>query len=76
MDEASLERRLLGHDVPASKVDEPPFGLVHIEMQSKGVTLALHWQEYRAALLNKERGLTRSSASTTSASSLTQTNPA
>ena len=45
MDEASLERRLLGHDVPASKVDEPPFGLVHIEMQSKGVILALHWQE-------------------------------
>ena len=49
MDEASLERRLLGCDVAALRVVEADFGLVHIELRRKGVTLALLWQEYRAA---------------------------
>jgi len=49
MDEASLERRLLGRDVAALRVVEADFGLVHIELRRKGVTLALLWQEYRAA---------------------------
>ena len=39
MDEASLERRLLGRDVAALRVVEADFGLVHIELRRKGVTL-------------------------------------
>jgi transposase len=49
LDEASLERRLLGRDAAETRVVEPDFRLVHIELRRKGVTLALLWQEYRAA---------------------------
>jgi transposase len=49
LDEASLERRLLGHGIAHSRVVEPDFARVHIELHRKGVTLLLLWQEYRAA---------------------------
>ena len=49
LDEASLERRLLGRSVAETQVIEPDFARVHIELRRKGVTLALLWQEYRAA---------------------------
>jgi len=49
LDEASLERRLLGRTAAETRVVEPDFALVHIELRRKGVTLALLWQEYRAA---------------------------
>jgi transposase len=49
LDEASLERRLLGRNAAETRVVEPDFGMVHIELRRKGVTLALLWQEYRAA---------------------------
>jgi len=49
LDEASLERRLLGHGIAHSRVVEPDFARVHIELHRKGVTLMLLWQEYRAA---------------------------
>lgn len=47
--EAELERRLLGRGAELSKVVEPDFGRVHVELRRKGVTLTLLWQEYRAA---------------------------
>ena len=49
LDEASLERRLLGHSIAQTRVVEPDFAGVHIELHRKGVTLMLLWQEYRAA---------------------------
>jgi transposase len=49
LDEASLERRLLGHSIAHSRVVEPDFARMHIELHRKGVTLMLLWQEYRAA---------------------------
>jgi transposase len=49
LDEASLERRLLGHGIAHSRVVEPDFARVHIELHRKGMTLMLLWQEYRAA---------------------------
>ncbi|MDH5205702.1 MAG: IS21 family transposase [Hylemonella sp.] len=49
LDEASLERRLLGRSVAQSRVVEPDFARVHIELHRKGVTLMLLWQEYRAS---------------------------
>jgi transposase len=49
LDEAALERRLLGHGIAHGRVVEPDFAHVHIELHRKGVTLMLLWQEYRAA---------------------------
>lgn len=49
LDEASLERRLLGRSTSETQVVEPDFALVHIELRRKGVTLMLLWGEYRAA---------------------------
>ena len=49
LDEASLERRLLGHSAAQTRVVRTDFAAVHIELRRKGVTLALLWQEYRAA---------------------------
>ena len=46
--EAELERRLLGRSADDSRVVEPDFGRVHVELRRKGVTLTLLWQEYRA----------------------------
>lgn len=47
--ETELERRLLGRSVEDSRVMEPDFGRIHLELRRKGVTLTLLWQEYRAA---------------------------
>ena len=49
LDEAALERRLLGRSAAETRVVPADFASVHIELRRKGVTLALLWQEYRAA---------------------------
>ena len=49
LDEATLERRLRGGDAAPSRVVEPDYARVHIELRRKGVTLMLLWAEYRAA---------------------------
>ncbi|MGJ5843037.1 IS21 family transposase [Microvirgula aerodenitrificans] len=49
LDEAGLERRLLGRSMAETRVVEADFARVHIELRRKGVTLMLLWQEYRAA---------------------------
>ena len=49
LDEASLERRLLGRSAAEDRLVETDFASVHIELRRKGVTLMLLWQEYRAA---------------------------
>ena len=49
LDEASLERRLLGRSAAENRLVEADFARVHIELRRKGVTLMLLWQEYRAA---------------------------
>ncbi len=48
LDEAGLERRLLGRDAVDDRLVEPDFAQVHIELRRKGVTLMLLWTEYRA----------------------------
>ncbi len=48
LDEAALERRLLGHTAAETRVVPADFARVHIELGRKGVTLMLLWQEYRA----------------------------
>jgi len=48
LDEASLERRLLGRSAAETRVVPADFAAVYIELRRKGVTLALLWQEYRA----------------------------
>jgi transposase len=49
LDEAVLERRLMGGGAALSRVVEPDYARVHIELRRKGVTLMLLWGEYRAA---------------------------
>lgn len=49
LDEAALERRLLGRDAADDRLVEPDFAHVHLELRRKGVTLMLLWAEYRAA---------------------------
>jgi transposase len=49
LDEASLERRLMGGGGPLARVVEPDYARVHVELRRKGVTLMLLWAEYRAA---------------------------
>src|SRR6218665_3071479 len=49
LDEASLERRLMGGGAALSRVVEPDYARVHIELRRKCVTLMLLWGEYRAA---------------------------
>ena len=48
LDEAALERRLLGRTVAETRVVQADFARVHIELRRKGVTLMLLWQEYRS----------------------------
>jgi transposase len=48
LDEAALEHRLLGRTLADSRIVEPDFALVHIELRRKDMTLMLLWQEYRA----------------------------
>jgi transposase len=51
LDDAALERKLFapaGYNLPRSK-PLPDFGRVHTELRRRGVTLALLWEEYRAA---------------------------
>src|SRR3954467_9435343 len=49
LDEASLERRLMGGGAALSRAVEPDYARVHIELRRKGMTLMLLWAEYRAA---------------------------
>jgi transposase len=49
LDEALLERRLFGRSENETRLVEPDFANVHIELRRKGVTLMLLWGEYRAA---------------------------
>ena len=49
LDEAGLERRLLGRSTAETAVVEADFARVHVELRRKGVTLMLLWQEYRVA---------------------------
>ena len=49
LDEAALEHRLLGRSAAETRVIEPDYTRVHIELRRKGVTLMLLWQEYRVA---------------------------
>lgn len=49
LDEAGLERRLLGRSAVDDRLVEPDFAQVHVELRRKGVTLMLLWTEYRAA---------------------------
>ena len=49
LDEASLERRLMGGGAALSRAVEPDYARAHIELRRKGVTLMLLWAEYRAA---------------------------
>src|SRR4051812_31876393 len=49
LDEAGLERRLLGRGGADERLVEPDFAHVHVELRRKGVTLMLLWAEYRAA---------------------------
>jgi len=49
LDEASLERRLLGRSTREARVVEPHHALVHIGLRRKGVTSMPLWDEYRAA---------------------------
>lgn len=49
LDEAGLERRLLGRGAADDRLVEPDFAHVHVELRRKGVTLMLLWAEYRAA---------------------------
>ena len=49
LDDAALERRLLGRSAAEDRLIEADFAHVHIELRRKGVTLVLLWQEYRAA---------------------------
>ena len=51
LDEGSLERRLMGGGAALSRVVEPDYARVHIELRRKGVTLMLLWAEYRAVTL-------------------------
>lgn len=43
LDEASLERRLMGGGAALSHVVEPDYARVHIELRRRGVTLILLW---------------------------------
>jgi transposase len=49
LDEASLERGLMGSGAALSRAVEPDYARVHVELRRKGVTLMLLWGEYRAA---------------------------
>ena len=49
LDEASLERQLMGDGAALRRVVEPDYPRVHIELRRKGVTLMLLWGESRAA---------------------------
>jgi transposase len=49
LDDASLERRLMGSGAALSRAVEPDYARVHIELRRKGVTPMLLWAECRAA---------------------------
>lgn len=46
MDEATMERRLLGHGAPQAAYAQADFDRIHQELRRKGVTLMLLWEEY------------------------------
>ncbi|MGH8849185.1 MAG: IS21 family transposase, partial [Polaromonas sp.] len=46
MDEATLERCLLGKGAPQATYAQADFGRIHQELRRKGVTLMLLWEEY------------------------------
>ena len=46
MDEATLERCLLGNGAPQATYAQPDYGRIHQELHRKGVTLMLLWEEY------------------------------
>lgn len=48
MDEAALERRLLGRPERQPDFAMPDYGRIHQELRRKGVTLMLLWEEYQA----------------------------
>ena len=48
MDEAELERRLLGKASTRMAFAQPDYGWVHLELRGKCVTLMLLWDEYSA----------------------------
>jgi len=50
MDEEALEQLLFPPTAASSRRrPEPDWGMIHQELRRKGVTLALLWQEYKAA---------------------------
>jgi transposase len=48
MDEATLEKRLLGSSRAGDTYAQPDYGRIHQELARKGVTLTLLWEEYCA----------------------------
>lgn len=48
MDEAVLERSLLGSTRKSQDYVEPDYGRIHQELRRKGMTLMLLWEEHRA----------------------------
>lgn len=46
MDEGELQRQLRGEPSGPAVFVAPDYGLVHLELRGKGVTLMLLWQEY------------------------------
>ena len=54
LDEHELEHRLLGKPVKPSGYAWPDYGRVHQELQRKGVTLLLLWEEYQAQYADRQ----------------------
>ncbi len=48
LDEAALHERMYRRVVPLSRTPEPDFAHLHAELQRRGVTRLLLWEEYRA----------------------------
>jgi len=53
MDEAALERRLLGRPERQPDYVMPDYGRIHQELRRKGVTLMLLWEEYQAEYVDQ-----------------------
>jgi hypothetical protein len=56
MDEGELHRKLRGQPSEPVVFVAPDYGLVHLELRGKGVTLMLLWQEYCAKWAQKRCG--------------------
>ena len=54
MDEAELERRLLGKPTGPAAYAQPDYGRIHQELRRKGVTLTLLWEEYQAEFADRQ----------------------